>query len=134
MGLPTPEEAWNELLLELKAASQELYVAFVSLSASPKGNEPAAPMPETQRYDEALRRFDAARAKIRALGANGLDRCVAVVGRAEDLDVRLVGEKIGNPLAREQLVVDDQDADWRVRHVARQAMEATADVRRSARV
>jgi len=69
LGLPTPEELWNELLLELKAASQELYVAFVSLSASPQGNEPAAAMPETQRYDEALRRFDTARAKVRALGA-----------------------------------------------------------------
>lgn len=69
LGLPTPDEVWNELLLELKAASQELYVAFVSLSAPPQGNEPTTAMPATQRYDEALRRFDAARAKVRALGA-----------------------------------------------------------------
>ena len=72
MGLPTPDEVWNELLLELKAASQELYVAFLSLSASPQGNEPTTARPETQRYDEALRRFDAARAKVRALEAGAV--------------------------------------------------------------
>jgi hypothetical protein len=45
-----------------------------------------------------------------------------------------VREEIGNPLAREQFIIDDQHSDRRVRHDARQAIEATADVRRSARV
>ena len=71
MQVPTPEEMWNELLLELKAASQELYVAFVSLHTARQGNEspPTAAMAETQRYNEALRRLDAAKAKIKAIGA-----------------------------------------------------------------
>ena len=69
-----PEEVWNELLLELKAASEELYVAFVSLSASPQGNEPAAKMRETQRYDEALRRFANANAAAIEIQLEGIIR------------------------------------------------------------
>ena len=69
--MPTPEEAWNELLLEMKAASEELYVAFVSFSTAPwdKESPPTAAMVETRRYNEALRRLDSARAKVRASAA-----------------------------------------------------------------
>jgi hypothetical protein len=69
---PIPEEeAWNELLLELKAASEELYVAFASFSTARQGKESpsTAAMAETQRYNEALRRLDAVRAKVRAPAA-----------------------------------------------------------------
>ena len=70
--MPTPEEMWSELLLELKAASQELYGAFVSLSTASRDNDSpaaAAMAQKTQRYIEALQRFDAARARVKALGA-----------------------------------------------------------------
>jgi hypothetical protein len=58
-------------MLELKAASEELYVAFASLSTAPFGKEspPTAAMTETQRYNEALRRLDSARAKVRESAA-----------------------------------------------------------------
>jgi hypothetical protein len=71
LQVPTPEEAWNELLPELKAASQELYDAFVSLSTARQGNEspPTAAMAQTQRYNEAFRRLDAARARVKAFSA-----------------------------------------------------------------
>jgi hypothetical protein len=71
LQVPTPEEAWNELLLEMKAASEELYVAFVSFSTGPRGKEspPTAAMAETRRYNEALRRLDSAIAKVRASAA-----------------------------------------------------------------
>jgi len=76
---PTPEEVWNELLMELKAASQELYVAFVSLAAAPRDNDSsadAAMAQKRERYNEALRRFDAARARVKAerkYASQGLD-------------------------------------------------------------
>jgi len=64
--VPTPEETWNELLLELKAASNELYSAFVSL---PGEARQIAAKAETRRYNEAVRRSDAINAKIKAFGA-----------------------------------------------------------------
>jgi len=69
--VPTPEEAWSELLSELMAASQELYDAFVVLSSARQDNEasPTAAMAQTQRYDEALRRWDAARARVKVFRA-----------------------------------------------------------------
>ena len=67
--MPTPQEAWTDLLRELKAASEELYAAFASSSATPQGYEspPTAAPAETQRYNEALRRLDSAKAKVRAI-------------------------------------------------------------------
>ena len=65
---PTPEEVWNELLLDLKAASEELYAAFAPVSRGE--SQHVATEAETSRYAEALCRFDATRAKIRAIRAN----------------------------------------------------------------
>jgi len=66
--------------------------------------------------------------------ADRLDGRDAVVGGADDLDSLLVREEVEEPLAREGLVVDDEDADGRVRHDDRQTREATAVARRSDRV
>ena len=72
--MPTPAEAWSELLRELNAASEELSASFIPLLtaqnqvAEGKSRQTAA-IEENRRYDDALRRFDAINTKIMAFRA-----------------------------------------------------------------
>ena len=74
MQVRTPKERWNDLLRELNAASEELSASFIPLltarnQADRDESRQTDARSETRRYDDALRRFDAINAKIKAFRA-----------------------------------------------------------------
>ena len=72
--------------------------------------------------------------EIRFFRSDRLDGGDTVVRGADDFDPRLARQQVDDSLARQELVIDDKDANRRVSHGPRQAIDTTADVRRSARV
>ena len=63
-----------------------------------------------------VRHLHVEKKKIGIQRPNRVDGSGACAGRTDDLDIRLTREKILDALAREGLVVDDQNANWASRH------------------